>query len=89
MKTKMTKMLSCCFLVAGGLMMAGCSTDDGIDVGEVDTLLGVGTNGFTIPGGGSDPPVTCRTRLPAWEGTEPFWTPAPPGKKPVSVPPSG
>ena len=51
----MTKMLSCCFLVAGGLMMAGCSTDDGIDVGEVDTLLGVGTNGFTIPGGGSDP----------------------------------
>ena len=55
MKTKMTKMLSCCFLVAGGLMMAGCSTDDGIDVGEVDTLLGVGTNGFTIPGGGSDP----------------------------------
>jgi len=35
--------------------MAGCSTDDNIDVGEVDTLLGVGTNGFTIPGGGSDP----------------------------------
>lgn len=55
MKTKMTKMLSCCFLVAGGLMMAGCSTDDNIDVGEVDTLLGVGTNGFTIPAGNSDP----------------------------------
>ena len=55
MKTEMMKMLSCCFLIAGGMMMAGCSTDDDIDVGEVDTLLGVGTNGFTIPGGGSDP----------------------------------
>ena len=55
MKTKMTKMLSCCFLVAGGLMMAGCSTDDDIDVSKVDTMIGVGTNGFTIPAGNSDP----------------------------------
>ena len=30
------KMLSCCFF-AGGLLLAGCSTDDSIDVGEVDT----------------------------------------------------
>ena len=45
MKTKMMKMLSCCFLVAGGLMMAGCSTDDDIDVSKVDTMIGVGTNG--------------------------------------------
>ena len=48
------KMLSCCFFV-GGLLLAGCSTDDSIDVGEVDTLLGVGTDGFSIPAGGSEP----------------------------------
>lgn len=55
---KMTKMqikmlLGCC--VAGSLMLVGCSTDDSIDVGEVDTLLGVGTDGFSIPAGNSDP----------------------------------
>lgn len=42
------KMLSCCFL-AGGLTLAGCSTDDSIDVGEVDTTIGVKLNNFTVP----------------------------------------
>lgn len=42
------KMLSCCFL-AGGLTLAGCSTDDSIDVGDVDTTIGVKLNDFTIP----------------------------------------
>ena len=42
------KMLSCCFL-AGGLTLAGCTTDDSIDVGEVDTTIGVKLNNFTVP----------------------------------------
>ena len=42
------KMLSCCFL-AGGLTLAGCSTDDSIDVGEVDTTIGVKLDKFSIP----------------------------------------
>ena len=47
------KMLSCCFF-AGGLLLAGCSTDDSIDVGEVDTTIGVNLNDFTIPLGKSE-----------------------------------
>ena len=48
LKKMQIKMLSCCFL-AGGLTLAGCSTDDSIDVGEVDTTIGVKLNGFTVP----------------------------------------
>ena len=47
------KMLSC-FLLAGGMMLAGCSTDDSIDVGDVDTTIGVNLNDFTVPLGGSE-----------------------------------
>lgn len=47
------KMLSCCFF-AGGLMLAGCSYDDCIDVGDVDTTIGVKLDKFTVPLGGSD-----------------------------------
>lgn len=47
------KMLSCCFL-AGGLTLAGCSTDDSIDVGDVDTTIGVKLNKFTVPLGKTD-----------------------------------
>ena len=53
LKKMQIKMLSCCFL-AGGLTLAGCSTDDSIDVGEVDTTIGIGTDGFSIPAGHSD-----------------------------------
>lgn len=48
LKKMQIKMLSCCFL-AGGLTLAGCSTDDSIDVGEVDTTIGVKLNNFTVP----------------------------------------
>ena len=47
-KKTQVMMLSCCFL-AGGLTLAGCSTDDSIDVGEVDTTIGVKLNNFTVP----------------------------------------
>jgi len=47
------KMLSCCF-VAGGLMLAGCSTDDSIDVGEVDTTIGVKLDNFSVPLGNTE-----------------------------------
>lgn len=47
------KMLSYCFL-AGGLTLAGCSTDDSIDVGDVDTTIGVKLNNFTIPLGNAE-----------------------------------
>lgn len=53
LKKMQIKMLSCCFL-AGGLTLAGCSTDDSIDVGDVDTTIGIGTDGFSIPAGHSD-----------------------------------
>lgn len=48
LKKMQIKMLSYCFL-AGGLTLAGCSTDDSIDVGDVDTTIGVKLNDFTIP----------------------------------------
>ena len=48
LKKMQIKMLSCCFL-AGGLTLAGCSTDDSIDVGDVDTTIGVKLNNFTVP----------------------------------------
>ena len=48
LKKMQIKMLSCCFL-AGGLTLAGCTTDDSIDVGEVDTTIGVKLNNFTVP----------------------------------------
>ena len=43
--------LALCML-AGGLMTS-CSSDDNIDLGEVDTTIGVGTDGFSIPGSSS------------------------------------
>ena len=46
-------MLSCCFF-AGGLLLAGCSTDDSIDVGEVDTTIGVKLNDFSVPLGSAE-----------------------------------
>ena len=45
-------MLSCCF--AGGLMLVGCSTDDSIDVGEVDTTIGMKLDNLSVPLGGSE-----------------------------------
>lgn len=53
LKKMQIKMLSCCFL-AGGLTLAGCSTDDSIDVGDVDTTIGVKLNDFTIPLGNAE-----------------------------------
>lgn len=53
LKKMQIKMLSCCFL-AGGLTLAGCSTDDSIDVGDVDTTIGVKLNNFTIPLGNAE-----------------------------------
>ena len=48
LKKMQIKMLSCCF-IAGGLTLAGCSTDDSIDVGDVDTTIGVKLDNFTVP----------------------------------------
>lgn len=42
------------FFVAGSLALASCSTDDGIDVSEVDTTIGVKLNNFTVPLGQSE-----------------------------------
>ena len=56
------KMLSCCFL-AGGLTLAGCSTDDSIDVGEVDTTIGVKLNGFTVPLGKTAEDISIKDLL--------------------------
>ena len=53
LKKMQIKMLSYCFL-AGGLTLAGCSTDDSIDVGDVDTTIGVKLNNFTIPLGNAE-----------------------------------
>ena len=50
----MNGLLSCMFL-AGGLTLVGCSTDDSIDVGDVDTTLGLGTDGLKAPAGYTNP----------------------------------
>ena len=43
-------------LATAGFTLVGCSTDDNIDVSDVDTTLGIGTDaGFSIPAGNSDP----------------------------------
>ena len=52
-KKTQVMMLSCCFF-AGGLMLVGCSTDDSIDVGEVDTTIGVKLNDFSVPLGSAE-----------------------------------
>ena len=55
---KMTKMqikTLLCSSMACSLLLVGCSTDESIDVGKVDTLIGVGTDGFSIPAGNTEP----------------------------------
>lgn len=32
------------------MSLTGCSTDDAIDLGEIDTNIGIGSDGFTLPG---------------------------------------
>lgn len=56
MKTKanlLRSLLPCC-LLAGGLGLAGCSTDNDIDLGEIDKTIGIGTQGFEIPVGSTN-----------------------------------
>ena len=36
-------------LAACALLLTGCATDDGIDLGDIDTNIGIGSNGFTLP----------------------------------------
>lgn len=42
------------FFVAGNLALTSCSTDDNIDVSDVDTTIGVKLDNFTVPLGQSE-----------------------------------
>lgn len=42
--------LSFIALAACSMMLTGCSTDDGIDLGDIDANIGIGSDGFTLPG---------------------------------------
>ena len=48
-------MFCCC--TAGLMTLSGCSTDDNIDVGDVDTTIGIGINEFDVPAGSADIPL--------------------------------
>ena len=51
------KLLSCCF-IASGMLLAGCSTDNDIDVGDVDTTIGVKLDTFSVPLGQTEKDIT-------------------------------
>ena len=48
--TKIRHRLSFITLAACAMVLTGCSTDDGIDLGDIDTNIGIGSDGFTLPG---------------------------------------
>lgn len=53
-KTDLTKRLCACCLLIGSVGLIGCSNDKDIDLGEIDTTMGVGTKGFGIPVGSTN-----------------------------------
>ena len=48
--TKIKHRLSFIALASCAMMLTGCSTDDGIDLGDIDATIGIGSDGFTLPG---------------------------------------
>ena len=51
---KILRTVMFCGLATTGLMLVGCSTDDNIDVSDVDTTIGVKLDKFTVPLGKTD-----------------------------------
>lgn len=45
--------LFCGMLTAGSLLLAGCAKESGIDLNDIDMTIGVGTDGFALPGNNS------------------------------------
>lgn len=54
MKLNLMKGLLPGFFLAGGLMLVGCSTDDKIDVGELDKTIGIGAEDLNVPLGAAE-----------------------------------
>lgn len=48
-KTYWMRLLTISAVSAFGCVLSGCSGDSDIDLGDIDTTIGVGTNGLTIP----------------------------------------
>ncbi len=48
-KTTIGWMLSAGIMLAGTSFVTSCSSDDNIDLGELDKTIGVGSDGFTLP----------------------------------------
>jgi flavodoxin len=47
--TDFIRAISALAILAAGTLLTGCSSDDSIDMGEIDTNIGVGSDGFTFP----------------------------------------
>lgn len=47
--TDFVRAISALAILAAGTLLTGCSSDDSIDMGEIDTNIGVGSDGFTFP----------------------------------------
>jgi len=55
MTNQLFKSLLWCCMATGSLLLAGCSTDEDIDVGDVDTTLGLGTDELNAPASSTKP----------------------------------
>ena len=47
--TDMRHVLLVASLAVGAATLTGCSTDDSIDLNEIDTNIAIGSDGFTLP----------------------------------------
>ncbi len=47
--TDITHALVAFLLFMGGMALTGCATDEDIDLNEIDTHIGIGSDGFTLP----------------------------------------
>ena len=47
--TTITRLLCASAMMAAGLSLTSCSTDNDIDLGEIDSTIGVGSDGLTLP----------------------------------------
>ena len=47
--TRIVHRLSAIPLAVCTMLLTGCATDDGIDLGDIDTNIGIGSDGLTLP----------------------------------------
>lgn len=52
--TNFVRVLMACTMLTGVQFFVSCSTDDNIDVSELDSTIGIGTDNFKVPFGGTN-----------------------------------